>query len=352
MRQNGLTKPQMREGQPRDGALWARIEGGIRENRERRRNRLTCVAAMLACLLVALVALLHLVPLLPRQRAVVMTAPARAAEADGLATLSLAHVDVRVTSALFDGRTLRVEYSVRDRAATGRLSEAEQALPVITAGAADGLTACGWLEIDGQEASLSQRSSAPGELPGEMRYTVSTIPVEHGISIGETVEVGLPILKESGERQTVPDALRLSIEPRMPLWMVEEAVPAERRILGRRVALESASFTPLGGEIALRFEGRHDVVDPYATRWSGAQLYDEEGALLGYVSIDGWDYGDPRCVRVRYAVSPPEKWPNRMRLAIPQKDGAADPTQWMDIVLAEDTPARAAQRDAPPGQVL
>lgn len=98
-----------------------------------------------------------------------------------LAHVSYDHVDVDVREAIYDGKDLRVVYSVRDRNATELLTEKDK-YHGIAAALLDGVTCvCDWVEVDGQTPNLSDVAEEPGDLPGEMIYSIESLLSEQGI---------------------------------------------------------------------------------------------------------------------------------------------------------------------------
>lgn len=331
----------------RGEALWRRIQASIAYRRQRmpRRRFAAIVLAIVLALALAAVAVGAAMRRgvfnflydfgFDRSGAQVQEAAQGLLRTD-LASLSLAHVDVAVREAVYDGHDLRVVYSVteRGRTADNPFTEEDLYKSVIDAGWEDGLTCCDWIEVNGQDAYFNDTFQAVGESPGEMLYYLQTNLPDWGITdVGDTMTIGLPMTRGEDGRTYIHDALRFTIDATVPGGLVRRAAPVEVTLGEVPFTLEEAEFSPVSGIVRIALRGEYGYMDKLAHLWGHAKLYAPDGTELGITSLDHWGFAEKGRIEVVYTVSPPEVWPDEMLLALPDREGLPDIDCRIPIVL-------------------
>lgn len=333
--------PSLGEGlDPRGEALWRRIQASIAyrgwRHMPRRRFAMIVLAVVLALALAAVAVGAAM------QRGVFNflydfgfdRSGAQVQEAaqtllrSNLASLSLAHVDLEVREAVYDGHDLRIVYSVteRGRSADNPFTEEDVYKPVIDAGWDDGLTCCDWLEVNGQDVYFNDTFQAVGEKPGEMLYYLQTnLPAWGVTDVGDTMTIGLPMMRSEEGPGYIPDALRFTIDATIPEGMVRKAAPVRVTIGKVPFSLEEAEFSPVSGIVRIALHGDQAALYKLGNMWGYAQVYDAtDGAAVGITSLNHWGYQDKDRIEIEFTVSAPAAWPQEMVIALPDREGLAD----------------------------
>lgn len=155
------------------------------------------------------------------------------------AAYSFAHTDVAVREAAWDGRVLRILYSVRDRTVDQVLTDAQVwAEDFVLPGAQqDGISAylgCDYVYVNGQSLSLTgTMASRAGDETGEVLVALECdlaqrIAAEASGQLSafdEKYEVWLPILRQNGQDAT-PQELHFIIDSTELAGVSELATPA------------------------------------------------------------------------------------------------------------------------------
>jgi hypothetical protein len=276
-----------------------------------------------------------------------------------LAHASYAHVDVDILEAVYDGKDLRVVYSVWDRNATEKLTE-KDLYQGIAAAKLDGLTSvCDWVEVDGQMPDLSDAAEEPGDRNGEMIYSIESLLSEQNIHPEGIFTVGLPLMKNGKNFKFAPPELTFTLNADDAKKHVRTAAPAQIDVGNIHIALMEAEFSPMSGAILLAVtdtayvlpdgqeEWKPEDVDYNEAEqspagketylWGGkAQLLTADGTQVGISEIEYLDYGaGPGKMRVKLRVTPPKAdgWPEKMFLAVMDDSGKPDLARRIPVVL-------------------
>jgi hypothetical protein len=276
-----------------------------------------------------------------------------------LAHASYAHVDVDVLEAVYDGKDLRVVYSVWDRNATEKLTE-KDLYHGIAAAKLDGLTSvCDWVEVDGQMPDLSDAAEEPGDRNGEMIYSIESLLSQQNIHPEGIFTVGLPLMKNGKNFKFAPPELTFTLNADDAKKYMRTAAPAQIDVGNIHIALMEAEFSPMSGAILLAVtdtayvlpdgqeEWKPEDVDHNEAEqspagketylWGGkAQLITADGTQVGISEIEYLDYGaGPGKMRVKLRVTPPkgEGWPEEMFLAVVDDSGKPDPVRRIPVML-------------------
>lgn len=274
-----------------------------------------------------------------------------------LAAVSLEHVDVRITEAVYDGSDLRVVYSVRLRDAKEALEERELydgEGAFLQAALADGVNLGGadWFTLDGVEHTMTGGSTAErraGGEPGEMLvYVQIKLSSEDIHPQGDTATFGLALL--TGRPRT-EQTLTFTV-PAKELPGVREAQPGQVYAFGiTQVTVLDARLGPVRATASLRLDFAREVgaVDAMnqALNWADAQLVDAQGQPVseGIQSQQSELPGEAdtqRHLRIDLEFTPPAQYPERVYLAPfsfnGQDEYLADMTQAIELTKEENEP--------------
>lgn len=199
-----------------------------------------------------------------------------------LASYSFPHVDVAVTEAVYDGKYLRVAYSVRDREAAERFPDEtlmdEASYQGFPAAAKDGISwqTMDWAEVDGQRVyPLGYSNSMAGPNPGEV---ISWVQFDlSGAQLSDRFAVRLPFrFKDS------PKELDFTMDKGGLKDVYSLKLPADRRAGNHLIRVTEALFTPIRVYLSvdLIFDAgvtMEEVADTTWTWMGEAKLTDAEG---------------------------------------------------------------------------
>ena len=177
--------------------------------------------------------------------------------AHDVASHSFEHTDVAVREAAWDGRVLRILYSVRDRTVDRVFTDDDiwtgnYDLP---GARQDGITAdwgCDYLYVNGVSLCLTGwMASRAGSEPGEVLVALESDLVERiasekaDITLGDTFEVWLPIIGMGGKDET-PEDLHFTVQNTDLAGVRHIALP-EKTVLadGTEIAITNFMITPI-----------------------------------------------------------------------------------------------------------
>lgn len=177
--------------------------------------------------------------------------------AHDVASYSFEHTDVAVREAAWDGRVLRILYSVRDRTVDRVFTDDDiwtgnYDLP---GARQDGITAdwgCDYLYVNGVSLCLTGwMASRAGSEPGEVLVALESDLVERiasekaDITLGDTFEVWLPIIGMGGKDETPAD-LHFTVKNTDLAGVRHIALP-EKTVLadGTEIAITNFMITPI-----------------------------------------------------------------------------------------------------------
>lgn len=177
--------------------------------------------------------------------------------AHDVASYSFEHTDVAVREAAWDGRVLRILYSVRDRTVDRVFTDDDiwtgnYDLP---GARQDGITAdwgCDYLYVNGVSLCLTGwMASRAGSEPGEVLVALESDLVERiasekaDITLGDTFEVWLPIIGMGGKDET-PEDLHFTVQNTDLVGVRHIALP-EKTVLadGTEIAITNFMITPI-----------------------------------------------------------------------------------------------------------
>lgn len=176
--------------------------------------------------------------------------------AHDVASHSFEHTDVAVREAAWDGRVLRILYSVRDRTVDRVFTDDEIWTEYDLPGARqDGITAdwgCDYLYVNGVSLCLTGwMASRAGSEPGEVLVALESDLVERiasekaDITLGDTFEVWLPIIGMGGKDET-PEDLHFTVQNTDLVGVRHIALP-EKTVLadGTEIAITNFMITPI-----------------------------------------------------------------------------------------------------------
>ena len=261
-----------------------------------------------------------------------------------LAAYSFEHVDVAVKEAAYDGRYLRVAYSIKDRAATAPLGEIGKHLEMgpdfhFEAAEKDGIwwSTLDWALVDGQDANpLGMTFSVAGPENGEAITWVQFDVKE--LDLPDTFTVRLPL-----RGQNTPKELDFTMDKGDMSDVYALAPPPDKRIGNYVVHIEEIVISPIRTYMTV-----HLIVDAgvsarecwsIANNWMDATLSDADdsnpqqwtdtasGAKdnMEFVRVDKpdgtFDFEDrvidpaqPVTMQVLPEFAPPETYPDAFRL--------------------------------------
>lgn len=244
-----------------------------------------------------------------------------------LAHLSLEHVDVDVTEAVYDGAELRILYSLTSKDGELRLAEHAENSYLMPGEAEGDLHMCDYVRVNGQDAYFYNTWEMPGEAPGQMLYYLQTNLPAWGVDVSgaDTLTIGLPMLPSP------PDArgsgfVTFTIPAAVPDGLIRTAEIAEVvRDGGYPVTLERSVLSPLNGYVELFFEGLdRNAYERLLTGW--CEIYAMDGSRLTDSHPEGWKAdGREGGLTLGFAITPPEgEWPEQMILALELSDYSPD----------------------------
>ncbi len=202
-----------------------------------------------------------------------------------LSSFSFPHVDVAVREAAYDGRYLRVAYSVIDRAATAPLeepgtdltSDREEIFRFVAAQQDDiRWTTLDWAEVGGEHVNpLGMSFSVAGPNNGE---AITWVQFDvRGLSLPDTFTVRLPL-----RGADTPHELDFTMDKGDMRHVYRLVPPPDKRIGNYIISIQEVIISPIRTYITA-----HLIVDPgvppqkiweIADRWmSSATLADEDG---------------------------------------------------------------------------
>ena len=275
-----------------------------------------------------------------------------------LVRVSYDHVDVEVREAIYDGKELRVVYSVRDRSASKRLAEEDKYHPMEAAGLDGVLSCCDWVSINGQDVMLSDVGEEPGDLPGEMLYSFSALLSDQDVHPEGVFSVGLPLRKDEAGRTYAPSELTFTLNAQDARKWVRTAGPADTFVGDFHIAMTEAEFSPLSGAVLLVITDKTQAnaqapgesipnnetwpgkepspLEEEAFRWGGAQLFTPDGIQVGLAGVAYWSYREgPGIMPLMLRVTPPQGdgWPAEMILVVCDDKGNKDTGRSIPIRL-------------------
>ena len=177
--------------------------------------------------------------------------------AHDVASHSFEHTDVAVREAAWDGRVLRILYSVRDRTVDRVFTDEDiwDGNYDLPGARQDGITAdwgCDYLYVNGVKLCLTgYMASRAGSEPGEVLVALESDLVERiasekaDITLGDTFEVWLPIIGMGGKDETPAD-LHFTVQNTDLVGVRHIALP-EKTVLDDGTEIEVTNFmiTPI-----------------------------------------------------------------------------------------------------------
>lgn len=177
--------------------------------------------------------------------------------AHDVASHSFEHTDVAVREAAWDGRVLRILYSVRDRTVDRVFTDEDiwDGNYDLPGARQDGITAdwgCDYLYVNGVKLCLTgYMASRAGSEPGEVLVALESDLVERiasekaDITLGDTFEVWLPIIGMGGKDETPAD-LHFTVQNTDLVGVRHIALP-EKTMLDDGTEIEVTNFmiTPI-----------------------------------------------------------------------------------------------------------
>lgn len=177
--------------------------------------------------------------------------------AHDVASHSFEHTDVAVREAAWDGRVLRILYSVRDRTVERVFTDEDiwDGNYDLPGARQDGITAdwgCDYVYVNGVKLCLTgYMASRAGSEPGEVLVALESDLVERiasekaDITLGDTFEVWLPIIGMGGKDET-PEDLHFTVQNTDLVGVRHIALP-EKTVLDDGTEIEVTNFmiTPI-----------------------------------------------------------------------------------------------------------
>lgn len=205
-----------------------------------------------------------------------------------LATLETEHAAITLTQAVYDGGNLRVVYSVRWKAATVPVTQADlndEHSALRKAIAADGISlwGCDWFYVDGTEYTMTSGSTLdtmPGTENGEVLCYLDISLASSGIVPQGDFQIRLPIVRRGrGDITTLDFTVQLTAQA--------TALPS-MQAKGARVTVLSASLSPVRAYVNLLIEKDEATSERDFTLlladWQDAVLVDGQGKELTELS--------------------------------------------------------------------
>lgn len=297
--------------------------------------------AVIAAIAVVLLAAVAVAATMLSRNVLEMTIGAPSENAVGMIQYDLAResfdtCDIEIRQAAYDGRSLYVAYSVRERDATQMLGEAgaydDSAIRRVSgesfpAMESDGI---GWwcdqLWIDGRGVpvpALSGGQIVGGDRPGELVfYMIYRLDQEQVYLTGKRVEIALPIGRRQEQSSLIAGGDGTLQKPADGLvsftldCSLREGVtlttPNEKRELPELTAwVSEAALTPIQAYVTLKLQAKSMT---NALAWAETlQLCDGEGSLLE--TPGGYGYQGAADDTVWYTFPSMESWPDALYLA-------------------------------------
>ena len=177
--------------------------------------------------------------------------------AHDVASHSFEHTDVAVREAAWDGRVLRILYSVRDRTVDRVFTDEDiwDGNYDLPGARQDGITAdwgCDYVYVNGVSLCMTgYMASRAGSEPGEVLVALESDLVERiasekaDITLGDTFEVWLPIIGMGGKDETPAD-LHFTVKNTELAGVRHIALP-EKTVLadGTEIAITNFMITPI-----------------------------------------------------------------------------------------------------------
>lgn len=177
--------------------------------------------------------------------------------AHDVASHSFEHTDVAVREAAWDGRVLRILYSVRDRTVDRVFTDEDiwDGNYDLPGARQDGITAdwgCDYVYVNGVSLCMTgYMASRAGSEPGEVLVALESDLVERiasekaDITLGDTFEVWLPIIGMGGKDETPAD-LHFTVKNTDLVGVRHIALP-EKTVLadGTEIAITNFMITPI-----------------------------------------------------------------------------------------------------------
>ena len=261
-----------------------------------------------------------------------------------LPSISREHVEIIIREAAYDGKELRVVYSVRDKNATRLYTTStwDDVTLLSEAARLDGLGAiCDWVMVNGQDPDLSEAGTLTGDRPGELLFYIQSLLADQDIHPKGDFTVGLPLEwgtdPSTGRyRPYVPPELTFTLNAEEAMRLLRTATPAETTVEGIRIEITEATFSPVTGALYLRLTGpdKDKLENSVSLWWGQAQLFTREGVQMGicspeYMDSNNWQEG----ILLKIDVVPPEAWPEEMIFSIPDENGKPDPARQIPVKL-------------------
>lgn len=225
-----------------------------------------------------------------------------------LAKVSYAHCDVEIREAAYDGMSLYILYSIRDRNATEPWENLDEATrnayleaESFPAMEADGI---GWwkdaLWINGQPINMPGNSvcyTYLGQEPGELLFYQMYRLDQEGIRLsGDAVEIALPVgtrgLLTSGSIKPPESGVitfTLNADTALSHTLIQQ--PQAAAVVTDKVvaSVSQVDYTPLQTYITLSLQAREGALDAFVAEYGPGPL-DENGQLL-YPYTDQFVFG-------------------------------------------------------------
>lgn len=354
---------------PNQGVVWARIAAAIPQKR-RLSRRQAAVLLLAALLLLSLIgaALAYFYRDIFNftfdagweKSGGTVQESAYKLRSQNLAHLSLAHTDIDVLEAVYDGHELRVVYSLWWRDAKEPLPMSEYTEYIDTGCfVLDGVASmCDWIEVNGQDAFFSDIHTVPGEKPGQALFYLQTNLFDWNIEPKDELVVGLPLLLKEHPLRDGGTALIGASDPRLmftvPVIKGEglyfKAAPMESVMVdGHPMRVVLGRFSPVSSVLRLEIADPEEKFDPkdymtvqpldtYSLTWTGAVLCDMDLNPLGLTSIEAIAFGTdgPHSITLHFSVTPPAKWPPKVQLVRTDEAGNLIPGHAVVFELMPD----------------
>ena len=220
-------------------------------------------------------------------------------EAASLVQRNLAQIDrpevtVRVEEAAYDGRLLKIMYSITRKNADAPFDKeaAENGEYVYDTKANGGFGFCDWLVVDGVKVELLSMSSSAGDENGQLLYYIESGLVPPGdakpVRPSGKMTVGLPI--ESGENgASVPDGLSFTMDVGDAATKYSLRLPEPVTVQGCLIQFTDLHFSPMQVSItytitvpkALSDGKTNEELDSLISSLTLGRLEDDQGNRLG-----------------------------------------------------------------------
>ncbi len=352
---------------PNEDIVWTRIKARLNEKqRVSIPARRALVIALIAALLLALLGVAYAIfgrnvfnfyfdAGWPKSEGTVQDSAYQLLNSN-LKHTSLAHTDIDVLEAVYDGHELRVVYSLWWRDATEAFPAIQkvrevngQKMEEIDASCfeADGIAQmCDWLEVNGESVYFYDTWTVMGDKPGQVLYYLQTNLFEYDVDIGEELTIGLPLLKVPYTRadgsQTMAHLPTAETTFTIPVAQGEglyyQLVPMEAKTIGGYPMLVAMGyFSPVNGIMRIEIiDSNHEMgfkdymneypITQYAsTWWERGMLCDMDWSPIGITQGESWgptwdEDGSGKCIAT-FSITPPDAWPQQMQLVLMDENG-------------------------------